>query len=375
MRLPITIISFLLFSGLFVTVFGQSDSQNSSSVEDKNITSNRVIGTITDIDFQNKCLTIETPLKNSVRICSTEMSQFYQMPVNETSLSKAKKINFENIQVGDRSYARGKVSANLKIMPAEYIVIIEAGEIEDKLKADQEKWRKFGKSGFVQSIDKNTKTIVIQEDSGLPEKTISIDVSQENVKFLRYPAGAAQFSDAVSSTFEDIKVGNLVKVLLRNSPASNNNTAEIVVSGHFRTVGGTISSINYEKHEIQLKNITNKEILTIQLGAKGFIKKMSPEITNLMIARTNEKKSSPQTDAVKNQPSKDINEFIEKLPDVSFSELKVGDMLIVSCSGNSPEDTVFKSVLILSKAEQFFTYLQKQGLKTIPNLASMGFGQ
>lgn len=96
---------------------------------------------------------------------------------------------------------------------------------------------------------------------------------------------------------------------------------------------------------------------------------MSPDLTNLMIAQTNSKKAAPTPG------TPDVNDVIEKLPATPLSELKKGDMLIISCSAESSQSNVFTSVLALSKAEQYFSFLQKQGLKTVPNLASMSFGQ
>lgn len=368
MKLISSVFCAYLFLGAVAVVFGQSDSQNSAA-NDKGITPSRVIGTITEIDSSNKCVTIQTASKNSVKVCSNETSSFYQMPINETSLAKAKKINFETIKTGDKSYAKGKVSSDLKTMPAEYIVIIEASEIEEKLKVDQEKWKKFGKTGFVKSIDAANKTIVVQTNSQSPEETLTIDVSPNTVKFLRYPPGKAKFNDAVSSSFTDIKVGDLLKVLLQNNSASNSNIAETVISGYFRTIGGTISAVNYEQGEIQVKDITSKETVTIKFDSTNPIKKMSPDLTNLMIAQTTSKKASPTPG------TPDVNEIIEKLPATPLSELKKGDMLIISCSADSAQSNVLTSVLALAKAEQYFSFLQKQGLKTVPNLASMSFGQ
>lgn len=368
----------LLLTGCMIGGTAGASGQTSQSATvtlsgDPGITSSRAFGKIISIDSAAGRLLLQTEKGNQVAVNLVESTQYYRMPPDETSLTKAEKISLSQISVGDRAYARGKVSADQKSVPAQMVVVLTESDLEARRKARSEEWRTRGITGLVTQISANPQEITVQLLSGNPPQKIIIDAAQAQARYRQYAPGSANFSDSLPSSFAAVKVGDVVRALGQKNADGTRLIPEELFFGTFLTVGGTITEIKQATGEIVVKDIVTKQTITLLVGPKTSLKRLSPEVTTLLLAKV---KGSPPATPTTTQAQGNSPDMLESLPSISLKDLGSGNMIIASSSLQA-DSPVRLAIAIVAGAEQFFTTLQQQGqpLRSIPNLASMGFGQ
>lgn len=368
----------LLLTGCMIggtaVVSGQTPQSATATLSgDPSITLSRAFGKIISIDSAAGRLLIQTEKGNQVAVNLVESTQYYRMPPDETSLTKAEKISLGQISVGDRAYARGKVSADQKSVLAQMVVVLTESDLEARRKARSEEWRTRGITGLVTQISANPQEITVQLLSGNPPQKIIIDAAQAQADYHQYAPGSANFSDSLPSSFAAVKVGDVVRALGQKNADGTRLIPEELFFGTFLTVGGTITEIKQATGEIVVKDIVTKQTVTLLVGQKTSLKRLSPEVTNLLLAKV---KGSPPATPTTTQAQGNSPDMLESLPAISLKDLASGNMIIASSSIQA-DSPVRLAIVIAAGAEQFFTTLQKQGqpLRSIPNLASMSFGQ
>lgn len=350
-----------------------SQSATTTLPDDPGITSSRAFGKIISIDSTADRLLLLTEKGNQIVVNLVESTQYYRMPPDETALTKAEKISLGQISVGDRAYARGKVSADHKSVPAQMVVVLTNSDLEARRKARSEEWRTRGVTGIVTQISPSTQEITLQLLSGNPQQKIVIDAAKAQAGYRQYAPGSASFSDSLPSSFAAVKVGDVVRALGQKNADGTRLIPEELLFGTFLTVGGTITEIKQATGEILVKDIVTKQIVTLVVGQHTSLKRLSPEVTSLLLARV---KGSPQATPATTQAQGNSQDMLESLPSISVKDLGSGNMIIATSSVQA-DSPVRAAVAIVAGAEQFFTALQQQGqpLRSIPNLASMGLSQ
>lgn len=350
-----------------------SQSATTTLPDDPGITSSRAFGKIISIDSTADRLLLLTEKGNQIVVNLVESTQYYRMPPDETSLTKAEKISLGQISVGDRAYARGKVSADHKSVPAQMVVVLTNSDLEARRKARSEEWRTRGVTGIVTQISPNNQEITLQLLSGNPQQKIIIEAAKAQADYRQYAPGSANFSDSLPSSFAAVKVGDVVRALGQKTADGTRLIPEELFFGTFLTVGGTITEIKQATGEIMVKDIVTKQTVIVLVGQNTSLKRLSPEVTTLLLARV---KGSPQATPATTQAQGNSQNMLESLPSISLKDLGPGNMIIASSSVQT-DSPVRRAITIVAGAEQFFTTLQQQGqpLRSIPNLASMGLGQ
>ncbi len=77
----------------------------------------------------------------------------------------------------------------------------------------------------------------------------------------RYAPNSVKFSDARPRRFEELKVGDMVKVLGTSNEDRSRLTAEELVSGSFRTIAATVVSFDPGRNTVVITDLgANKRI-------------------------------------------------------------------------------------------------------------------
>jgi hypothetical protein len=155
-----------------------------------------------------------------------------------------------------------------------------------------------------------------------------------------------KFSDARPSAFSELKVGDQLRALGERSADGTRFTPEEIVSGSFRSIGGTITSVDAAANEIKLKDAQSEQTLTVIVSSDSLLRRLPPEFAARLAQRRERNGSTPGGEerrrdraAEGGAPDRrgprggrgaDFQEMLERFPAISINDLKPGDMIIVS---------------------------------------------
>ena len=258
--------------------FARSGFQDASAqANDPGIVSTRVVGEVTAIDTTTKQITIKTDAGSVVAVTTDGKTAFMRAEPGAKSLEGAPKIEFTEVGVGDRILAMGRVAADRKSVPATKVVQMTKTDIAKKQEHDRAEWRRRGITGTVQSINSEAKEITVNVRARDGLHPMIIGANATTVSYRRYAPDSIKFSDAKPGNFGEIKVGDQVRALGEKSEDGSRFAPEEIVSGSFRTLSGTVVSVDPATKEIKLKEADAKQPITVVVRADSLVKRFPAE--------------------------------------------------------------------------------------------------
>ncbi len=339
-------------------------------------------------------------------------TEYKRVPPDNPSLKAAVASNFSDIAVGDKLIVTGIVSSDKKSLPAKAVYLMTKSDIAQKQTKEQEQWRTRGISGKVTAVNPQTKQITVSTRGFAGEK-ITILTPKDSADFRRYAADSVQFSQAKSSTIDEIKAGDSIRALGDKSADGASFTAERIVTGSFQTIAGTIKAIDAAKNEITIGNLQTKKDMTIAVGANSVLKQFPAEMAQRMAQfqlmqaggmqpgggmRPPQSANPPsnQPNAEGQNPNRgmgqgggmgmrgggSIDDMLDRFPNITITDLKVGEMIALSSTKSANSDRV-TAIKLLSGVEPFLKTQQTAGGRpggqrgqdsgfTIPGLDGLG---
>ncbi|HZG53201.1 MAG TPA: hypothetical protein VEZ40_13805 [Pyrinomonadaceae bacterium] len=302
--------------------------------------SERVRGEVVSVDKSARRLVVKTADGKKYTVSLSDKTAFNRMPPGETSLKNAVVITLADVSVGDRVVARGVVADDA--MAANLLLVIAGADIAQVRAREQAEWERRGVAGRVTALNPQAKEITLR-----PALTgaapIVVAAGGKDVSFRRFTPEAVRFTDTKESKFEELKVGDHLRVLGERSADASRLTAEKVVSGAFYIVGGSVTKVNADKGELILNDIQTKQPVTVAVRADSVMRRLPPE---LLKALEGGKGGAPA----------DVQRQIEALPMLKLADLKAGDgVLVLSAKGASPSRAT--AIMLAAGVED---YLKRQ---------------
>src|SRR5712671_7425016 len=261
-RLSILILAVVFVPGLIAIGVGQAPAVVS------------VIGEVKAIDSAANQIVVRADSGVLFNVTLSDKTQYLRVAPGETSLTKATKITLADVGAGDRVLARGRGSAEQNTVPALQVVVMSKADLAKKQEQDRAQWRRRGVSGIVASLNASTQEITVSSRTlmGLPQSVI-IPVT-DKVMMRRYPPDTIpKYSDARPSKFEEVKVGDQLRALGDKTADGTPLTAEEVLFGTFKIVGGTVTAIDAAANQIKINDLTTKKPLTIILKPESVLRR------------------------------------------------------------------------------------------------------
>jgi hypothetical protein len=290
----------------------------------------QIVGEVMSLDKTANQVSIKTKENETVALSLNEATDYKRVPPGETTLSKAVPVTMAEMAVGDQVYARGMISDDGNRAPVRQLVIMSHVDIARKHEQERADWRKRGIVGSIKAINNATNEISVM--ARLPEGNRVITITAaEAVRYRRYESESVKFSSALPSSFAELKVGDQVRALGNKNPDGTRFTAEEIVSGTFRTLIGTITEVNSTTAEIKINDLNTKQPLTIVTKEESLVRRISPELIALLVPQKGQP-APPAANASGPTANKkmDVEEELEKLKAHAISELKPGEMVIVT---------------------------------------------
>jgi hypothetical protein len=342
------------------------------SKADSGVTPNGVIGEVTAIDATALHMSVKTDAGEVVTVSLNSTTSYMRLPPGEKTLEKATKITLADVGVGDRVFARGKTSDDQKTVPARFVIVMTKADIAQKQEHDRAEWRRRGILGIITALNPETKEVTISTRTREGVRPIIVNASSADVSFRRYAPDSIKFSDALRSSFAELKIGDQLRALGERSTDGTRFTPEEIVSGSFRTVGGKVVAVNAQTGELNINDLLTKQPITIVVRPDTLLRSFPPEMAAMMAQRMQggagggPRGAGGASGGAKPQGERggdgqgtgggtgrprmgggfDFQEVLDRLPPINISELKTGDTIIVSSTTGAVASRVTAIALV-----------------------------
>lgn len=347
-----------------------------------------VIGEVKTIDTSSNQLLVrgDNGVINTVGI--NDKTQYKRMALGAKNLTGATDITLSDVGPGDRVWARWRPNSDQKTTPAAQLVVMSKADLAKKQEQERAEWRKRGVSGIVASVNPSTQEITVSSRSLMGQPQNVVIPINEKVLMRRYPPDTIpKYSEAKPSKLEEVKVGDQLRALGDKSADGLKLTAEEVVFGTFKIAGGTVTALDVANNQIKITDLQNKKPLTINIRPDSVIRRF-PQGGPMMMGGmggpgAGQGQAQSQTAQAQKPasgpgqgqgaggpqgqrpggPGANMADMLERLPVISISELKVGDVILLS-SLPGADPTQLTAISLVSGVEpllQMMAARQQQG--------------
>lgn len=320
----------------------------------------------------------------TIDVILSDKTVYKRVPPETPTLPAAVAAAFTDIGAGDKLLVTGILSSDKRSIPAKSVYLMTKADIAQRNAKESEEWRTRGITGRVVSVDPAAKKIDVEMRSIAGSSTISL-TPKDNAKFLRYAPDSVKFSEAKTSSLSDVQKGDMLRALGDRSPDGAAFAAEEVVTGAFQTVAGTVKSVDPIKNEIVITNLQTKKDMTVAIGPSSILKKFPEEMATRMAGFQGGQGARPVGQgATAATPSPaggqgqapggtgrgafggggrgNIDEMLDRFPNIVAADLKTGDMIAVSSTKNGSIDRI-TAIKLLAGVEPFLRAAQSSGAR------------
>lgn len=367
-----------------------------------------LIGEITAVDPSGNQLTVKSDAGPTVNVATNEKTVYRRVPPGETSIAKAETITRADLHAGDRVLVPNGAAPSAGV--ARQVIVMAREAIASKREQEQQDWRARGVRGRVAAVDPGRKEITVETGGqrggwrdggargesrdggaraeGAPRaeaEKVTVAADGANVRFLRYAPGSMNQADAVPGTFADIRVGDDIRVL--GNREGSRVTAEQVISGTTARVSGTVESVDAAHNELTVKDAAGK-LITVSLGPKATIRRITPEALQEMQQRMEQRRSEAAQNGqagAGNAPRGGDGEgrrrgfgggqpggMFGNLPAITLAEVKKGDGVIIQ--GTPGADASHVTAASVTAGDQEVLQRMRQGFRRGPGGGQRGAG-
>lgn len=345
-----------------------------------------VIGEITAIDGATKQIKLKGDDGATYTVNLTDSTSFLRIPPGEKDVKKASKIAFGDVAVGDRALARGPLEEDAKTVPARTVIIMTKADLAQKHEHDRAEWQTRGITGVVSALNAANKEVTVTT-RGRDPKTVVIDAAAAD--FRRYAPDSVKFADAKPSSFAELQPGDTVRALGEKSDDGTHLKAEQVVAGSFETIAATVDSVDPASGDVRVTNLQSKKPVIVHTNSGSLLRRLDPTVA-AMLARRLRPAASNTVSAAGAPPAApggpggpggfrpggfggpgggsggfgggpgggfgaaggDLQQILERMPQLSLAELKKGDAVIIS-SSKGRDDSAITAFAFVAGVEPF----------------------
>jgi hypothetical protein len=352
-----------------------------------------LMGEVSAIDPNAGRLVVLTDAKTTVNVTVNDKTAFRRVQPGQTSLTGAEQIKITDIKVGDRILIPGGVADEKK--PVRQVIVMPRAAIDERRALEDENRRARTTVGRIAAVNpaKNEITIQTRGSGGVEVVTVSAAAppAGRSVKFLRYAPDSLKVGDAVASSFNDLRVGDQVRVLGDRVTGSNRINAEEILSGSVSRVVGSVSEINTERGEIVVKNEQTGQLTTVALGKNTTLRRITPEAAETLRQRFERRRDRQQNEGSGNarqnaearrnraesrnqdgggsseqrqqqrREDRNARPLFENLPVVTAADLKKGDAVMITGTSANQSDNAARmtAVTVISGEGRLLQLLQR----------------
>ncbi len=326
------------------------------------------VGTIKSISGTTLILTPDSGPETTVIV--QQATRMVRIAPGQKDLKNASPIALGDLQVGDRILVRGNGEAGRKPLTAASIVVMKASDLEVKQQRDREDWQRRGVGGLVNAANPAAGTIVIATGSFANKSILTIHTDPQTV-LRRYAPDSVKFDDAKPGTLADIKVGDQLRARGTRSDDGKEFKADEIVSGTFRNIAGTVTSVDTNAGTITVVDAATKKPVIVKVTPESNARNLPPEMGRRMAMRmaggpansaapSHESPSQPPPEPASTHRGGDLQQIFGRLPAITIAQMQKGDaVMIVSTQGDA--SGAVTAISLLDGAEPIMAAAHKSG--------------
>lgn len=334
-------------------------------------------GEVTAIDAVAKRMTLKTK-DGEIIVAFDESSAFKRVSAEKPDFKTATASNVAEITQGDKLVAVVELADDKKtVKKTRTVYLMTKGDIAKKQETEQARWTTRGVSGRVTALNTAANEITVQLRGGTGGDRTVVITADNKTGFRRYAPNSVKYSDATASSLSDIKIGDQLRATGEKTADGAKIQAEEVISGSFRMVIGKIETIDAAKREVTIKEAQTDKIVTVAVGENTLLRRFPAEQAQRLaqmqtmraggggaagappansqggaaVQRPNRAGGQPTTGTAGQNPNAqnggqngammrggagrgDLDQMLEEMPALNLSELKTGDAVAASSSGD-----------------------------------------
>jgi hypothetical protein len=337
-------------------------------------------------------LTLTTDAGTEVNVIVQDATRLLRIAPGQTNLKDATPMQLKDVQPGDRVLVLGKLAEDGKSVNASSVIAMKKTDIAEKQAHDREEWQKHGVGGIVNGIDA-AGTITIATAASGDKKSVVIHFSKDTV-LRRYAPDSTKFDDAKPAPLDQIQTGDQLRARGARSADDAELAADEIVSGSFRNIAGTISSIDTGAGTLNVMDLATKKNVTVKITAESQLRKLPPQMAQRIAMRLKGGGADAPTAATPAaaptaQPATaptggaggagrgggapDLQQAIGRMPAATLSDLQKGDaVMIVATQGT--KDSGVTAITLLGGVEPILVASPKDAASTILSPWSLSGG-
>ena len=237
-------------------------------------------GTVTAIN--GSTLTVKTDADGVYQVEVAADAAILRIAPGAKDLGSAEKISFSDLAVGDRTLVKPDPNATGTTIQALRVVAIKQTDLALKQQKDREDWQRRGVGGLVKSVDSASGVIMLTSGAGVLAKTVTVHTAKATM-LKRYAPASVRYDEAQPAPIDAIHAGDQLRARGEKNTDGSEITAEEVVSGSFRNIAGTITSLDTAGATLVVKDLATKKQVTIHITAEAQMRRL-PEMMARMLA-------------------------------------------------------------------------------------------
>lgn len=356
----------------------------------------RVLGTVQAID--GKSLTVLSDSGTTSTISIEDGTKLLQIEPGKTDLKQAAPLSLADLQPGDRVLVRGVLAEDGKTLRAASLIAMKKAAISEKQSKERGEWQR-GVGGLVKSIDPAARTIVLTTYGLSASREIALHLSKDAV-LRRYAPDSIRFDAAKPAPLSAVQVGDQLRARgSRNADGADFEAAEIV-SGTFRNIAGTVTSVDAPVNTIVIQDLAAKVPVTVKISAESQMRKLPAQFAERLAARLNgqsgdssaPQNANPHTPARPQQSQSsdqtaaaaagagnragggDLQQVLARMPAATLADLQKGDAVMVVATQGSEKDSP-AVIILLAGVEAILRASPKGGQDMILSPWTLGGGE
>jgi len=136
----------------------------------------------------------------------------------------------------------------------------------------------------VSSVDPATSTIAISTAALGTVKKVAIHITKDTI-LRRYAADSMRFDDAKPAPLDQINPGDQLRARGTRNEDGSEFAADEIVSGSFRNIAGTVSSIDVSQNTISVTDLKTKKPVLVKFTADSQLRKLPPMMAQMIAMR------------------------------------------------------------------------------------------
>ena len=242
----------------------------------------RFVGTVTAISGDTLTVKTDAGEVRQVQIPST--AALKRIAPGQKDLSTADTIQFSDLATGDRVLVKLDPDATGTTPQALQVVAVKQADVAMKQQKDREDWQRNGVGGLVKNVDAASGVVMVTSGAGATAKTVTVHTSKTTM-LKRYAPGSVRFDEAQPAAIDAIHVGDQLRARGEKNADGSEITATEVVSGSFRNISGTITTIDTGASTFTVKDLITKKSVTIKVAGEAQMRRLPDMMAKAIATR------------------------------------------------------------------------------------------